>query len=264
MESISYLDFDLKIERANQGYRVEVVDSPAGQASSDFALPFSDLELENFVLRMSRTRRGTRRLGTPELEAARAFGGRLFESLFAGEVRGCLRSSLDAAAREGKGLRLRLRLTDVPELVDLPWEYLYSSALNRFFVLSNATPLVRYLDLPERVAPLTVHPPLRLLAMIASPRDFPTLDVEQEWDKLRGALRELGEAGLVSLERLEPLTLSALRRGLGISDLAFKVMPADSSGVLILENTFSLPGGPARVTCTTSKTSGSALRKASF
>ena len=129
-------------------------------------------------------------------------------------MRGCLRSSLDEAAREGRGLRLRLRLTEAPELVDLPWEYLYSPALNRFFALSNATPLVRYLDLPEPVAPLAVQPPLRLLAVIASPRDFPALDVEQEWHKLRAALKDLEDAGLVSVERLEPPTLSALQRRL--------------------------------------------------
>ncbi len=214
MEDVGYLDFDLQIERAGQGYRVRVLGSPAGQASSDFVLPFSDLELENFVLRMSRTHSGTRRLGTPEFEAARSFGGRLFEAVFAGEVRGCLRSSLDAASREGRGLRLRLHLTETPELVDLPWEYLYNPALNRFFVLSSATPVVRYLDLPERVPPLTVHPPLRLLAMIASPRDYPALDVEREWEKLRGALKELEEAGLVALERLQPPTLNALQRRL--------------------------------------------------
>ena len=35
-------------------------------------------------------------------------------------------------------------------------------------------------------------------------------------------------------------------RGLGISTIAFKVVPQDSSGVLILENTFQAKGGPAR------------------
>ena len=64
MAEIDYLNFDLQIERVGEGYRARVLDSPAGQASNDFALPFSDLELENFVLRMSRTRRGVRRLGT--------------------------------------------------------------------------------------------------------------------------------------------------------------------------------------------------------
>ena len=36
------------------------------------------------------------------------------------------------------------------------------------------------------------------------------------------------------------------RRGLGISEIAFKVAQADIPGVLILENTFHAPGGPAR------------------
>ncbi len=35
-------------------------------------------------------------------------------------------------------------------------------------------------------------------------------------------------------------------RGLGISSIAFKVVPKDSSGLLILENTFHAKGGPAR------------------
>ena len=35
-------------------------------------------------------------------------------------------------------------------------------------------------------------------------------------------------------------------RGLGISVIAFKVVPQDSSGLLIIENTFHAKGGPAR------------------
>lgn len=36
------------------------------------------------------------------------------------------------------------------------------------------------------------------------------------------------------------------RRGLGVSEITFKVTPADSGGVLVLENTFTFAGGPAR------------------
>ena len=36
------------------------------------------------------------------------------------------------------------------------------------------------------------------------------------------------------------------QRGLGISVIAFKVVPQESSGLLVLENTFHAPGGPAR------------------
>lgn len=35
-------------------------------------------------------------------------------------------------------------------------------------------------------------------------------------------------------------------RGLGVSSIQFKVLPQDSSGMLILENTFHDKGGPAR------------------
>ncbi len=45
MADINYLDLDLHIERTTTGYRAEVLNSPAGQASADFTLPFSDLEL---------------------------------------------------------------------------------------------------------------------------------------------------------------------------------------------------------------------------
>ena len=36
------------------------------------------------------------------------------------------------------------------------------------------------------------------------------------------------------------------RRGLGISTIAFKVVPQDNSGLFIIENTFQAKGGPAR------------------
>jgi len=146
------------------------------------------------------------------MEAAKSFGGRLFQAVFGGEVRGCLRSSMDEADRQGAGLRIRLRLAEVPELADLPWEYLYNPALNRFLVLSIETPIVRYLDLPERIQPLAVKPPLKVLVMISSPRDYPPLDVEGEWEKLSEALDDLEQRRLVTLERLEEATLTALQR----------------------------------------------------
>ena len=188
MSPIDYLDFDLEIERVAQGYHAEI-NCPAGQSSCAFSLPFSDLELENFLLRIGHSGRGMRRIDSPEVEAAKTFGSRLFNAVFADEFRACLRSSLDEAEQQGKGLRIRLRLNDVPELADLPWEYLYNPALNRFLVLSNKTPLVRYMELPERIRPLAVTPPMRMLVMIASPSNYPPLDVEREWDKLRASLR---------------------------------------------------------------------------
>ena len=50
LEPSDYLDFDLMIEAGDGGYTARVVESPAGEARSEFTRPFTDLELENFVL----------------------------------------------------------------------------------------------------------------------------------------------------------------------------------------------------------------------
>lgn len=212
---MEYLNFDLLVERAADRYVARVLACPAGQASADFYPPFSDLEHENFVLRMGRPLRAVRRRESPEMEMVKQFGGRLFDALFRGDVRACLRSSLDGVRREGKGLRIRLHLA-APELADLPWEYLYNSALNQFLSLSVGTPVVRYLELPLRIEPLAVSPPLRVLVMIASPQDCPTLDVEREWRVLKDAVRDLEGQGRVILERLPQgqASLATLQRQL--------------------------------------------------
>ncbi len=211
-----YLNFDLLIEREGERYRARVVDSPAGQATVDFASPFSELELENFVLRVGRSRRSRRReigmSGPTELETVKVFGSRLFAAVFDDEVQGCLRSSFEEAERQDAGLRIRLRFVDTPELADIPWEYLYNSKLNRFFSLSDQTPLVRYLELPGRIKPLAVTTPLRVLVMISSPSNYPQLDVDQEWAKLHEALADLEQQGQVIVEKLETATLGALQK----------------------------------------------------
>ena len=39
--AISYLDFDLLVRRTEGCYRAQVLSSPAGEATADFAAPFS-------------------------------------------------------------------------------------------------------------------------------------------------------------------------------------------------------------------------------
>jgi hypothetical protein len=204
-----YLDFDLHIEREGQQYRASVVHSPAGQASHTFSHPFSDLELENFVLRMGATGRGQRRIDSPEMQLARQFGSRLYEAVFRGDVRASFVSSQHEAQRQGRGLRLKLCL-EAPELINVPWEYLYDNALGRFLSLFEGTPVVRYAEMRGRVAPLSVKPPLSVLVMISSPQDYPDLDVEREQANVQAALGELVEAGLLTITRMEQATLPAL------------------------------------------------------
>lgn len=210
MRTSSYLTLDLLVEKNGDGYRARVIDSPAGQASEDFASPFTAAELQNFLARVGR-RAPMVGTGVKPEELLKQFGTRLFDAAFHGETLTGFRRSRDAAEREGKGLRVKLRLNDVPALGDLPWEYLYDATRQRFLALSKETPIVRFIDVPERVEPLSAPAPLNLIAVLASPRDYDALDVEAEWQRLNDATRELRGQNKITLTRVTPPTLDALR-----------------------------------------------------
>lgn len=221
MTGMNYLNFDISIERAAIGYQAIVLDAPAGEATAKFVVPFSDLEVENFLLRMGRPQSGIRRVDSPEMQATKEFGGKLFRALFNDAMYVALNKSLEKAEYQGAGLRIRLRLANAPELAVLPWEYLYNPDTHRFLALSNETPVVRRLPAVEELPPLAVQLPLRILVVIASPEGYPPIDVENEWAKLTQSLADLQQQGRVVLERLpqpgtagERATLTTLQRAL--------------------------------------------------
>ncbi|MEO6044421.1 MAG: CHAT domain-containing protein [Tepidiformaceae bacterium] len=209
-----YLNFDVQIEGAGSAYRIRVLESPAGQAASDATLPFSDMEIENFILRLGRRSRGTRRLESRDLDGVREFGSKLFQATMSGDVGGAYRASLSWANREGAGLRIRLRLSDAPDLVDIPWEFLFDPLERRFVALSVDSPIVRFLDVPGTTKPFELVPPVRVLVIIASPSDFEPLQVEAEWARLKEAVSEIEARGQIVLERLSHPTLAELQRAL--------------------------------------------------
>jgi tetratricopeptide (TPR) repeat protein len=208
-------DLDLLIDRDGDRYRARVLRSPAGDGQAvTFPRPFSDLELENFLLKMGRSRGRTRRIESTSVTAAKQFGGRLFSAVFTGQVGECLRRSVDRAQDEDAPLRIRLRLADCPELADLPWEFLYDKDDDWFVALSGATPIVRYLQLPNQPRPLSVTLPLRILAVRSEPADYPPLDLDAEWSQAMTALREFTDSGAITVTDLAAPTLSELRRAL--------------------------------------------------
>ena len=213
MSSVDH-SLELSIERTDAGYRVRIPLANGDTTGIEFTFPFSDLELENFILRMGQSRRGVRRVESPQMQAAKAFGTQLFETVFSGRVHDVYQNAFRSAEREGNSLRLLLRLSDVPELVNVPWEYLYAPVLGRFLALSTDTPVVRYMDNPSQILPLKIQAPLRILVMISSPREYPQLDVEAEWKILNEALDDLVQRGQVSITRLEQPTLPVLQQQL--------------------------------------------------
>ncbi len=231
-----YLDFDVWIDQKSEGlYRAKAWSGGAGfEATQCFALPavFRDGVL-------CRAGGGILRGGPGGANAAdtagtadiadtaspEQVGGELFRTVFQGELlkafQGCL-----AKARGGPGLRIRLRLNDVPQLAGLPWEYLYDAEGQGFLALSGRTPVVRYMELSEGISTLLVEPPLRVLAVISTPKGYRELaEADEEWRRLAATLEPLLHGGLIEVERLERPTLAALesrlRSGLPVHVLHF-------------------------------------------
>jgi hypothetical protein len=213
MSPRKYRNFDLVFEKGDEGFEVHVVDSPAGEAHGSFALPFGPHELENFILKMG-ARRGVRRAGPGPRTAAQAFGQTLYGAVFTSDVEYALRQSLQDCQSRDEGLRVRLRLHNAPELADLPWEYLHSTALGRPLALSVDTPVVRYMDMGQPVEALEVEPPLRILVVAASPSDIEALDTQRELANLREATSELVRDGRIEVHALASPTVEDLQHQL--------------------------------------------------
>ena len=229
-QSVEYLDFDLRIgERASKGYPVTVVRSPVGEASAICQLSLDDPNFKRQLQMMEQIRgfaipsrksgdveRHMRRAGeqtADEHHVAEKIGHALFEAFLPAKVLSCYRRSLDAVAQAGKSLRIRLRI-EAPDLAVLPWEYLFDEEEGDHLCLNKETPVTRYLELSRPIESLTIPPPIRILAMIASPRDLATLDVAEEKRRLIAAIDHLIEKRIVELTWLEGQTVDALDRAL--------------------------------------------------
>jgi hypothetical protein len=216
-----YLDFDLWIDPKSEGlYRAKAWSGAAGfEATECFALPAALAGGDFGRAGFGAPRGGPGAAPAQDAEDAEdtadgaspeQVGGELFRAVFRGELlkafQGCL-----ARAEGGPGLRIRLRLNDVPHLAGLPWETLYDADGRGFLALSGRTPVVRYLELSEGLGTLLVEPPLRVLAVISTPRGYRELaEADEEWRRLRAALAPLLESGRIEVERLASPTCAAL------------------------------------------------------
>ncbi len=211
-------DFVLQFDTSSRGgFRARVLKSPFGEGAVVFSLPARS-EAETALpeaLGVSRdlSHHGpTSTLGgRPPLE----IGAELYRSVFQGQVgmlfyksRGQIETSTDV------GLRLKIKLDPADEetgaLADLPWELLCDETED-FFALSRQTSLVRYLDVPRPSQPIPFTPPLRILAVGASPHGLQPLDLEEEMGRLEDLNRSSAE---VEVRTLAHASAGAVREAL--------------------------------------------------
>src|SRR5262249_52738752 len=134
----NYLNFDLRIWRKDDGYYAQVQSRDAGEPQCRFELPFSADRLEGLIAKLGPTRR-VRSLEASALDAAKALGSGLYKAVFAGSIGNALARSIALTTHREERLRIRLKLTDVPELANLPWEFLYNEEADSFLVLDYRT-----------------------------------------------------------------------------------------------------------------------------
>ncbi|MET9418126.1 CHAT domain-containing protein [Streptomyces klenkii] len=206
-------DFVLEISGGTGGQYAVTVSSPAGEGAASVALEPGAIgarlaDLQRAVLASSVTPRAAA-LGLER--PVRDVGERLFRTVFDGRLRGLYLASRQRAAERDQPLRVVLRIR-APELAALPWELLHDEDLGGYLCLHQ--PLVRYVDLPEPLAPLRSEPPLKVLGMTSLPRSRAPLGAESERAALAVALRPLTERGLVDLDWVEGGTADDLSRRL--------------------------------------------------
>jgi hypothetical protein len=163
--------------------------SPYGETSLQFHLPVEGTELqrrlqtiETNVLRSGAqivTRGPAARLEKP----VRELGEELCEQLLHDEARVLFEESLRQARRDDVPFRLLLRIRGAT-LSRLPWEFLYDRRRGDYLALN--VPVVRYLEVMQPLAPVTVSLPLRILGVISRPEDREQLDIATERAALSG------------------------------------------------------------------------------
>ncbi len=237
--ALQYDEIEVRVEPGPDGYVVRA-STRGAEARAPFELAaMPRRQIEELVLQAIAPRR--RRIEPGALGEITSLGSSLFDALIRADVRDLYRSAAARADAAGRGLRVRLLLTDADEFRGLPWELLFDEP--SFMVLDKTTPVVRSFDLPLVHEVADVEPPLRILGVVSSPRDAVALNVAQERRNVEKGLQGLLSTGSVTLRWLEkaslPMLLEALRQGeyhvlhfIGHGDFD----EATEDGVLLMED----------------------------
>ncbi len=209
-----YFDFRLDfVPHGLDGVAVRVAYSPAGEGSLEPLEP-STLRDNLALAAQWMADRQALELRPSEPAALGSLGGRLYDGTFRGSVRRLFERTL-GALRPDQGLRLRLQI-DLREprlspLHSLPWELLFEPTDHHPFALDRRFSIVRHVPRPHGRPRREPPGRLRILLVAAQPRAARLLSIEEEVERIHGALD--GRAEIEVLPLVRP-TQEALRRAL--------------------------------------------------
>lgn len=227
---MNYQDFiieatDAELNAGTGRFKVRVLGSPAGEMKDEEAVAseYDDRQLQTTL----------HQLEVRNLDQAGmiAFGRQLATWLLppqqAGAQTGVRELYAVSVARLGldEGLCLQLRLP--PQLVALPWEYLYLDApgggngMDGFLGLNRKIALVRYEELNAPPPTVSIKGTIRVVAALASAAGLPALDLAREQADIEQALHE--QQDLVNASYIEHATWDRVQAALagGVDVLHF-------------------------------------------
>ncbi|GAA1738926.1 hypothetical protein GCM10009809_37820 [Isoptericola hypogeus] len=197
---VQILELEISRGTDRHAYTVQVLRSPAGEASAEVTLDSGELldrrqKLQEAVLLSSVSSRST--VSSSHEGVVRAVGRTLFDVLFGpASISSLYAASRALADANHEDLRVVLR-TGSAELAALPWEVMYDTDADAY--VCRRQPLVRHIPVANAPSPLRVQGALRILGIVSSPRGMEMLDVEREKENLTSALARPIERGLVDL-----------------------------------------------------------------
>lgn len=210
-ETEDFEDISLEIRGLGKGrFETRFKADGQGEGVGPFALQIDPAKLRPFFTIFNPVPGGS----APDIEE---IGSRLFDALLQGDVRRLFdrsHSRANDARADGtsRGIRLRILLDlkdkDARPLAALPWELLHDPLNHIFYGHGGQHLLVRHPEAPRPIEPLAVAPPLRVLLIPSTPKDFPPLNLKAETKALEEALERDDRTGVTVLR---PPTINGLR-----------------------------------------------------
>lgn len=212
MSNPSYPDFSITIYKQGENYKVRVTSSPFG--------PLSEVSTDSFDLNFCLESIGEG-FRSPSLSSSvnnsknnelkpLQIGKNLYDSFFIKQVHEEFQKSISRAKENCEGrLRIFLNLTEAPELVNLPWEYLNRDGF--FYSLNKKFPIIRTLNTQQIQKKILVDSSLNVLVVVSMPKDVSQLNSSKEVELINKSFSDLKKYNKVKIDLLENATFDSLQ-----------------------------------------------------
>ncbi len=198
--TMKYQDFQILVDK-NNNIRA---DSQQGEVWSELRLERNQIELALQLIESEKT----------NSNLLKTFGNQLYQALFPNQINAKFHATMAAAEKNQDSVRLPL-IFESPELATLPWEFLYDQGTNTFLANNIQTVLSRYIDVPLQKRDIkTATLPLKVLLVISTPTDLPSLDTTAEQNLIQQALKKHIETGQIELDVLQKATIRNINQKL--------------------------------------------------